>query len=407
MRVIYLDCFSGASGDMLVGASLDLGVPLQIVERAIQQLRLPDTYHFHVRREQRQQIEGVKFDVHVGHHHDCGHAHEHDHSPNHHHDHVHGRDYATIRTVLDRSQLSLKVKQRAQAVFRRIAVAEGKIHGVPPEQVHFHEVGALDSIIDIVGFCAAWEHLGCPQILASHLIEGSGFVQCAHGRFPIPTPATLEILRGIPLRQCEEPYEFITPTGAALLAEFAESFGPMPALIIEKIGYGLGTRDTTTRPNVVRAMLGQAAADLTPQTVCVLETNLDDCTGEVIGYTQEKLFAAGALDVFTVPIQMKKQRPGVMLTVLCAPEIKEKLSEIILTETTAFGLRVTAAERTTLTRESKTITTSHGEVAVKLGYWQGRLVQVAPEYESCQELASRTGKTLAEIMRSCVESARS
>jgi pyridinium-3,5-bisthiocarboxylic acid mononucleotide nickel chelatase len=405
MSVLYLDCFSGASGDMLLGASLDLGVPLQIVERAIQQLRLPDTYHLHVRREQRQQIEGVKFDVHVGHQHDCGHAHEH--SADHSHGHGHGRDYATIRALLGRSQLSLAVKQRAQAVFHRIAVAEGKIHGVPAEQVHFHEVGALDSIIDIVGFCAAWEYLGRPQILASRLVEGSGFVQCAHGRFPIPTPATLEILRGIPLRQCEEPYEFITPTGAALLAEFAESFGPMPALIVDKIGYGLGTRDTPARPNVVRAVLGQAATDLTPQTVCVLETNLDDCTGEVIGYTQEKLFAAGALDVFTVPIQMKKQRPGVLLTVLCAPELKEKLSEIILTETTAFGLRVTGAERLTLTRESKTIMTPHGEVAVKLGYWQGRLVQAAPEYESCQRLANETGKTLAEIMRSCVESARS
>ncbi len=225
------------------------------------------------------------------------------------------------------------MKQKAVAVFQRIAVAEGRIHGLPPDQVSFHEVGAVDSIIDIVGACIALEMLGKPRVLASPVVEGTGWIDCAHGRLPIPAPATLAILgaRGIAVSQCDEPNELVTPTGAALLAELAESFGPMQGVVAEKIGYGLGTRDNETRPNVLRAVLGEvdqpkvrghraatAAHDWETDTIAVLETNLDDLNAEILGNFMEKALAAGALDVFHTPIQMKKNRPGVLLTVLCA-----------------------------------------------------------------------------------------
>src|ERR1039457_1229150 len=259
MKTLYLDLFSGISGDMFIAALIDLGVESRQLERELKKLRL-EGYHLHVARAHKASLEGVKFDVHLSDRHEHGeeslnhahshsHSHSHDHAHSHSHDHPHphehGRTFAQIRELITESQLSDWVKQKAVAVFQRIAVAEGKIHGLPPEQVAFHEVGAVDSIIDIVGACIGLEMLGKPRVLASPVVEGTGWIDCAHGRLPIPAPATLAILgaRGIALSQCAEPNELVTPTGAALLAELVETFGPMRAVEAEKIGYGLGTRD--------------------------------------------------------------------------------------------------------------------------------------------------------------------
>jgi len=415
MQTLYLDIFSGLSGDMFLGALLDLGVDFRSLDRELKKLRL-DGYHLHVARRHKGSIEGVKFDVHLEQGGDCGHDHSHDsdhghthshsHSHDHDHDHGHGthehganRDFSQIQALIRASGLSDWVQEKAVAVFRRVAVAEGKIHGLPPEKVHFHEVGAVDSIVDIVGGCIALDLLGRPRVLASAVVEGTGWVRCAHGRFPIPTAATLEILgaRGIPVTQCEEPHELLTPTGAALLAEFAETFGPMRDLVARRVGYGLGTRDHQTRPNVVRAVLGEPVAqvpaehDWETDTVAVLETNLDDISGEVLGHFVESTLKAGALDVFHTPIQMKKNRPGVLLTVLCAPSDADRFTERLLRHTSAFGVRRSLLERRKLRREVIRVRTEFGEIPVKLGRLDGEVIQSAPEFDACRDKAVQAG----------------
>lgn len=310
--------------------------------------------------------------------------------------------------MITESSLSAWVKARAISVFRRIAVAEGKIHGVAPDKVHFHEVGAVDSIVDIIGACVALEMLGKPRVLASAVTEGSGWVNCAHGRFPIPAPATLEILgvAGIPLTQSDEPHELVTPTGAAILAEFVEEFGPMRNLVAKKTGYGLGTRDNKTRPNVLRVVLGDAdpaaAGGLDRDTVAVLETNIDDASAEVLGFFMEKALQAGALDVFHTPICMKKNRPATLLTVLCGEEKADFFTELMLTETTAFGVRRHVAERRKLARECVQVETPYGKVTVKLGLLNGRTVQAAPEYESVKAIAEGARVPFKEVYAAAV-----
>jgi uncharacterized protein (TIGR00299 family) protein len=420
MKTLYLDLFSGVSGDMFVGALLDLGVDAHQFEHELEKLGIGG-YHLHVRRAQKCAIDGVKFDVHLagdhepsGHSHGHSHGHAHDHSHTHGHEqahsqghgHEHGRNFQEIQRLITGSSLSDWVKQKSVAVFHRLAVAEGRIHGVPPEEVSFHEVGAVDSIVDIVGGCIGLEMLGKPRLLASPVIEGNGWVDCAHGRFPIPAPATLSVLgaRGIAVSQCAEPHELVTPTGAALLAELVESFGPMRGVVAQKIGFGLGTRDNKTRPNVLRAVLGDATAEReTPahdweiDTVAVLESNLDDISPEILGHFVETALMAGALDVFHTPIQMKKNRPGVLLTVLCAETDADRYTELMLRETSAFGVRRTLAERRKLKREFVTVATPFGEVAVKLGKLDGKMVQAAPEYESCRKQAAAAGVPVKRV----------
>jgi len=453
MKTLYLDVFSGLSGDMFIGALLDLGVDFRQLEYDLAKLNL-DGYRLEHRRAAKCGIEGVKFDVHLTA--ECGHEHSHDDGPDYHalshshshgpgdHAHAHGpgdashshdgsRNFHQIKQLIHASTLSDWVKEKSIAVFHRIAVAEGKIHGMPPEQVHFHEVGAVDSIVDIVGGCLAPELLGRPRVLASAVVEGTGWVKCAHGRMPLPAPATLEILgaRGVAISQCEEPRELLTPTGAALLAEFAEGFGPMTGLVAEKVGYGVGTRDNDTRPNVVRAALGEvqsskfkvqsvaagnvvaneAAAeephDWDTDTIAVLETNLDDINAEILGAFVERALGEGALDVFHTPIQMKKNRPGVLLTVLCAAADADKFATLLLRETSAFGVRRTLAERRKLKREFLTVKLPQGEVTLKLGKLDGAVVQIAPEFESCRQLAAKAGVPLKQIYEAALAAARS
>ena len=299
------------------------------------------------------------------------------------------------------------MKEKSVAVFRRVAEAEGKVHGMSPDEVHFHEVGAVDSIIDIIGACIALERLGKPRVLAAPVVEGTGWVNCAHGRFPVPTAATLEILgaRGVTVNQCDEPHELVTPTGAAILAEFADSFELMKGVTPERIGYGLGTRDMHTRPNVLRAVLGQedavlgqaAPLDWERDTVIVIETNLDDINAEYLGHFVETALGAGALDVFHTPIQMKKNRPGVLLTVLCDVVDADRFSEMILRETSALGVRRHNAERRKLQREQQTVDTPLGRVQVKVGRLNGEIVQASPEYESCREISANKNVPLKDV----------
>jgi pyridinium-3,5-bisthiocarboxylic acid mononucleotide nickel chelatase len=435
MKTLYLDIFSGISGDMFIGALLDLGVDARKLERELRKLKL-DGWHLHVARRQKAGIEGVKLDVHLTDAHDPHRGRSHNHGPDHpphHHDHGHGhhhdenRTFAEIKKLIGRSQLSPWVRKKSVAVFERIAVAEGKIHGQPPEQVHFHEVGAVDSIVDIVGACIALETLGRPRVLSAPVVEGTGWINCAHGRFPVPAPATLAILgaRGIGVTQCDEPHELVTPTGAALLAEFVEGFGPMQNLAAERIGFGLGTRDHQTRPNVLRAMLGKSEGnrktghttgrkaagsdhpwDWETDRIAVLETNLDDISGEILGHFVEMALAAGALDVFQTSIQMKKSRPGVLLTVLCTEASADKFSEMILRETSAFGVRRTVAERRKLRREFTRVKTPFGEVIVKTGHLGGKVIQAAPEFESCKKLAVRSKIPLKRVYVAALKAAR-
>ena len=438
MKTLYLDIFSGISGDMFIGALLDLGVDFHALEHELEKLGV-DGYHLHYRRGTKSSIEGVKFDVHLeddhDHHHDHGHGHshahehhhdeddhhhhhghhdhghshhhghEHEHSEEHEHEHEHGRSFAEIRELIQRSKLSSWVKERAVSVFARIARAEGKIHGMPAEEVHFHEVGAVDSIVDVVGACIGLEQLGKPHVMASAVVEGTGFINCAHGRFPIPAPATLNILgeAGVALSQCEEPHELVTPTGAAVLAEYVEGFGRMRGLVAEKVGFGLGTRDNKTRPNVLRAVLGQTQEtgvnDWETDTIVAVETNLDDCLPEALGRFMERALADRALDVFYTPIQMKKNRPGVILTVLCDENSADRFSEMILRETTAFGVRRTIYERRKIRREMHDVNTRFGKVAVKVGRLNGKVVQDSPEFESCRTVAEQAGETTLAIYR--------
>ncbi|MBN8248684.1 MAG: nickel pincer cofactor biosynthesis protein LarC [Verrucomicrobia bacterium] len=427
MQTLYLDIFSGLSGDMFLGAMLDLGVDFRTLERELGKLRLAG-YHLHAGRQKKDSIDGVKFDVHLdaagcgedhSHKHgaDGGHAHDHAHD-GHGHSHDHGsgmqRDFRQIRELIAASGLSPWVREKSEAVFRRVAVAEGKIHGLPPERVHFHEVGAVDSIVDIVGACIALDLLGRPRVLAGPVVEGTGWVTCAHGRFPIPTAATLEILgaRGIAVSQCEEPNELVTPTGAALLAEFAESFAPMTGLVPRRIGYGLGTRSNRTRPNVVRAVLAEAADAVAPvhdwetDTIAVLETNLDDVTGEVLGHLVESTLKAGALDVFHTAIQMKKNRPGVLLTVLCAAADADRFTERLLRHTSAFGVRRSLRERRKLKREMVAVRTEFGEVPVKIGRLDGEILQAAPEFDACRDKAVQAGVPVQTVLDAARAAAR-
>jgi len=467
-RVLYLDCFSGISGDMTVGALCDLGVPPSVFEWELSKVGIGD-FHMHFERKQRQAIEGVKFGIHEGathrhdqdeteedehghhHHHEhepaeahahgegcgCGHHHDHEekhahahehhhgheehaheeehhhhahgqhhgqhHGHEHHHEeaHAHGRNHAEIRQFILESDLSDFVKKHALSIFQRIAVAEGKIHGVVPEKVAFHEVGALDSIADIICACVGIEHLKVDRVQVSSLFDGHGWVDCAHGRFPIPAAATLEILQGIPFKQVDEEFEFITPTGAAIAAEFGASFGPMPAMKVEKIGYGVGTKKLKNRPNVLRAVLGEIGAEAShgyeTDIITCLETNLDDLSPEILGAVMDRLFTAGALDVFFTPVHMKKNRPGSQLSVLCESSEVARLSDLLFRETSAFGLRMHTTQRLKLARRFETVSTPYGPIRLKIGERGGEIVQVAPEFEDCKAAAEKSGQALKAV----------
>ena len=431
MRILYLDCFSGISGDMTVGALTDLGITPSTFEWELSKLDLGDC-HLHFERQTRGGISGVKFDVHSGATHDASqnqdhHPHEthhpsapagnHEHQRHDHEHHHHGhpiqhpsdhqphpsRSFSEIRELIEGSDLSGFVKQHATSIFRRIGKAESKIHGAPLEKVQFHEVGALDSIVDVVLSCVGLEALQIARIYFSSLVDGQGTFRSSHGDYPLPGPATLEILQGIPIRQADIPFELITPTGAAIVAEFHHAVGLLPEMRPEKIGYGLGTRDLVGRPNALRAVLGHLEEALFNERIVELQTNIDDLSPEILGAVQDRLFQAGGLDVFFTPIQMKKNRPATMLSVLCQPSAVEKIQEVIFAETSTFGIRYREMNRKTLDRELVEVKTSAGQIQVKIGRQAGKILQVAPEYESCCAAAQASQQPLKRVYELAVE----
>jgi hypothetical protein len=387
MKLLYLDCFAGISGDMFLGVLIDLGVPEDALRAELAKLKLPG-YTISTRRVVKQNISATKFDCIEKQHAPLRGAATHDH-----------RGYTEIAGMITGSGLSENVKRRALNVFKRIGEAESKIHGVPLTQIHFHEVGAVDSIVDIVGACIALETLAVDEVQASPPRLGSGFVETAHGKFPVPAPATLELLKGVPVQSSSEPVELVTPTGAALLAEFCTRFGPMPAMSIEKIGYGAGTRDLEKTPNVLRAVSGEAsvARESEGDAVAVIETNIDDMNPQLFGDVMERLLAAGALDVFFTSIQMKKNRPATLLTVLCERNDVDRMAELLLTHTTSFGVRVHEAQRRKLSREIVKVATKFGEIEVKVGRLAGKVVSRSPEYESCKQAAGKAGVAVKDV----------
>jgi uncharacterized protein (TIGR00299 family) protein len=403
MRTLHFDPFSGISGDMTVAALRDLGVPEDIFQKALSSLPLtlpPCRFE----KAERGGIAGWRFLVegHDGqegtdaahhHHHAPHHGHSHDHAHNADHDHVHGRNHAEIAALLRDSSLEEPVKKRCLSVFSRIAEAEGGIHGVPPETVGFHEVGAEDSIADIVAACAGFEYLRIEHFTCGPLIEGSGHIHCAHGTFPLPAPATLALLKGIPFRQVEEPWEHITPTGAAILAEYAGAFAVMPEMSVSNIGYGLGSRNTPNRPNVLRMILGETGecGKTSAEHVVEIRCNLDDLTPEHAAHALDRILSKGALDATLTPTLMKKGRSGWILEVLCHPGEETKFSSLVLSETTAFGVRHRTMERHVLKRCHETVRTAYGDISVKIGTLGGKTLQQSPEFSSCAEAAELHG----------------
>ncbi|MGD0649775.1 MAG: nickel pincer cofactor biosynthesis protein LarC [Verrucomicrobiia bacterium] len=417
MKLLYLDCFSGISGDMFLGALLDLGVSEDKLRDELAKLDLHG-YQISSRRVVKQNIFATKFDCEEEHHeHEHEHENEHEQEREDKHPPSSGlrrtgehRGYAEITSLIEASALAQSVKRRALSVFRRIGEAEAKIHGSALEKIRFHEIGAVDSIVDIVGASVAVEMLGVDEVQASPPRLGSGFVDTAHGRFPIPAPATLELLKGVPTQPSADPVELVTPTGAAILAEFCTRFGPMPAMSVEKIGYGAGTHDLEKTPNVLRAVLGEStrlrqgyggqastSKNEEQDTVAVIETNIDDMNPQLFGDVMERLLEAGALDVFLTSVQMKKNRPGTLLTVLCKCNHVDRMTELLLRHTTSFGVRVHEAQRRKLAREIVKVQTRFGEIEVKIGRLGDTIVSRSPEFESCKQAAVKAGVAVKEV----------
>jgi len=400
---LHLACPCGISGDMFCASLLDLGVPLDLFEKAVASLHLPEKIVLKAEKALRGGLAGTRFLVETP----DDHAHHHHHHDE--HSHNHGRSWAQIQNLLKKSKLDAKVRDSALAMFQRVAEAEAKLHGVPIDTVHFHEVGAIDSIVDLVCAAAGIHHLKLSEMTASTPVDGTGTIQCAHGKFPLPAPATAEILRGIPIRQLDVPYEITTPTGAAILAHFVKKFGVLDSFTADLIGYGLGTRDLSDRPNVLRAFLGHLSS-VSPEateTVFEIRTHLDDITGEHLAHAIDRLMAEGALDAAASPLLMKKGRPGHLLTVLAEPADAEKLAATVLRETTAFGLRIERVERRTLRREEKTVSTPYGTIRVKLGYLGDSLVQIHPSDDDCRKSAISASVTHADIAAAARSAARS
>ena len=382
MNIIYFDCHAGISGDMTVAALLDLGVPLEHLQAELAKLPLPPhSYALAVSRTERRHVAALKFDVTV----------------NDHHTHRH---YAGIDDMIAGSGLPEPVKERARAIFRRLAEAEALVHGVAIEEVHFHEVGAVDSIVDIVGTAICLDYLGVEEVYASALPLGGGFVGTAHGRLPVPAPATAELLKGLAVHGECGPGERVTPTGAAILAAMANGIGPRPAMQLIKVGSGAGNKDFDDCPNILRAFLGRVESEQKEvNEVEVVECNIDDSTPELLGYAMERLLEEGALDVFFTPIQMKKNRPATQLSFLCRPEQLEILARLVLSETSTIGLRHYPVRRITLERRIEERETTFGPMRFKLVFDNGRLLRVAPEYEECRRVARERGIALQDVLR--------
>jgi uncharacterized protein (TIGR00299 family) protein len=381
MKAAYFDCFSGISGDMTLGALVDAGCPLEILRSKLQGLQVPGweisaqkvwkngmaATHIHVKTEDAQ---------------------------------TH-RSLAMILGILEKSKLDSQVRQRASAIFTKLGEAEAAVHDVPIEKIHFHEVGAVDAIVDIVGACIGFGELGFQKFACSPLNVGGGTAKMAHGLLPVPAPATARLLMGKPTYSSGVQNELVTPTGAAIVATLCDVFGPQPAMKVSAIGYGAGTKDLEGQPNVLRIMAGEVSAqaiDGHGGTIRVLEANLDDMNPQIFGYLLDRALAAGALDVFTTPVQMKKSRPGTLVTILCMPEDEAKFQEMLFAETTTLGVRSHLVDRRALPREFVKVLTRFGEVRLKISRAEGRIQHASPEFDDCRKLAEEKNVPLQEVM---------
>jgi uncharacterized protein (TIGR00299 family) protein len=378
MKIAHLDCFSGISGDMFLGALLDLGLPLEQLEMRLKTLPL-DGYQLELKQEERNHIYGSRFTVRV------------EKKKQRH------RDLKVIRKIIEEGDLSRAVKDRSIAIFEDLASVEGRIHGLPPEEIQFHEVGAVDSIVDIVGTVYGIESLAIGSLSSSPLPLGSGFVETAHGRIPIPAPATIALLRGVPVLDSGIQHEMVTPTGAALVKRLVGSFGQMPPMVVQCVGYGVGKRNLQDRPNLLRILLGDQRSEQEGDTVVVLEANIDDTSPEWLGYLMERLFEAGALDVVFCPVQMKKNRPGVQIQVLGRPQQKDALMEILFRESTTLGIRFQLCQRRIVERSMEEVDSPWGKLSVKKVMRRDGSPFFLPEYEICREIALKNNLPLKEI----------
>jgi uncharacterized protein (TIGR00299 family) protein len=446
MRIAYLDCFSGISGDMFLGALLDAGIPAKLFEDTVAALNIGA--RLEISRVNRGGITATKLDVYIhgevdlprevfwaqqdqgrqhDHEHGQKHEHEHDQEPvalkEHNysqvrnagsragatapHEHEHGRGLKEIRKVIQKAAISERAKSTAIAMFEALGVAEAKIHNDDIEKVHFHEVGAVDAMVDIICSAVGAEALGVDEIVCSPLNVGGGTVKCAHGLLPVPVPATVELLKGAPVYSSGLQVELVTPTGAAIVKTLAKRFSAFPAMTIEKSGYGAGTRDFSGHANVLRLTIGESRAQLagnvSSETISLLEANLDDLNPQVFGYVVDRLLAEGALDVFALPVQMKKNRPGMLLTVLSKPEDAAALTRIIFTETSTLGVRQREEQRQALARKWITVGTRWGDVRLKVASMNGTVTNYAPEYEDCRKIAAQHQVPLKSVMQEALQ----
>jgi len=407
-KTLYFDCFSGASGDMILGALLDLGLPLDDLRAALGSLA-EDLGGLSADRVLRAGVSATKFRVHEhaddapGHAHEV-HRHPHETHPNphshphaHDHHHHHHRSLTEIAALIGRSALSLPARQRAIHLFERLAEAEAAIHATPLEQVHLHEVGTVDSIVDIVGAVYGLEQLGADRIVSSPLNVGGGTVTCAHGVFPVPAPATARLLQGVPVYAGGPQMELVTPTGALIVTGYAERFGPMPSMRIGQIGYGAGDRDPERHPNVLRMIVGEADGPAHAGRILEIACEIDDMNPQLFGPLMDRLHQAGALDVFYAAVQMKKNRPGTLVTVLARPEDREQLSGILFSETTTIGVRYQEMMRECLDREFESVETPVGVVRFKIARRTGLVLSAQPEFDDCARIAAEKGLPIKAV----------
>jgi uncharacterized protein (TIGR00299 family) protein len=386
MKYAYFDCFSGISGDMTLGALLDAGVPIEQLRGELQGLNLPG-WDLTAEKVLKNGMAATYAKVGA-------------------HDTQTHRSLSTILGIIEKSTLAPTVKDRAAAIFKKLGEAEAGIHDVPLEKIHFHEVGAIDAIVDIVGACIGFAALGIESFACSALNVGGGTAKMAHGVLPVPAPATARLLLGKPTYSNGVQKELVTPTGAAIVATLCSSFGPQPQMTVSAIGYGAGTADLEAQPNVLRLMVGEASEKRVAaesETIRVLEANLDDMNPQIYGYFLEKALAAGALDVFATPVQMKKNRPGMLITVLCKPEDEPKFHEMLFAETTTLGVRAYIAERRVLARQWETVHTAFGDVRIKVARLNGHIRQASPEFEDCRKLAEAKNVPLQRVMDEAIQ----
>jgi uncharacterized protein (TIGR00299 family) protein len=400
MKTLYFDCFSGISGDMTIGALLDIGLDFDYLKTELRKLPV-EGYELQASRVIRSNISAMKFDVLVGDHHPGdGHGH-------HHHHHHKASD---IISMIRQSRLSENAKRVAEAIFTKLAISEGKVHHIPPEDVEFHEVGAVDSIVDTVGAAIGFDAIGVGRSVCSPINVGSGFIHCQHGIFPVPAPATADLLRKATIYSKHATVELVTPTGAAILAAVVDEFRLLDGAAVERIGYGAGTKQFPDFPNCLRVMVYEDRSDAARKheapaidTITVIEANIDDMTPQNLSYVSERLFTAGALDVTTMPIQMKKGRPGHLLQVLAPSDRREALEQLIFLETTTLGLRYHTALRSVLERESVAVKTIYGDIPVKVARRNGQVMNFTPEYEDCARIARATNVPLKDVQSAAMK----